>query len=369
MPAGGIEVVAFGLGDSALRGRYDRLHGSCPRAYIQQSTTWAEIIAPLGPDQPMFLLATDESGDLGGLPLYLFDAVPGKILTSVPQPGPLGGVFGRSTADASGVYRALLNAADSVARQNDCLALTIISNPLADDRPLYRRFLAPDLEFENFTQIVPVERAVSEGIFILPNNRERNPGRTLRKAHAFGFRTELCEDPETFSRWYEIHTRRHGELGLAPLARPLLCGLWRRLAPQGKAFLLVVRAGDEIASGCLFVQHRDICDAFILSTNMAFSKQAPNYLLLEQALLLMAKRGVRWMNWQSSPKRNDGVYKFKAQWGSVERTYSFLTKVYGNSDRILKIGAAGARRNYPNHYLIPFEAFATGSLQGQFRKP
>ncbi len=367
--AGAIAVTAFGLGDEALGARYDRLHADCPAAYIQQSTHWARVVAPLGPDEPIFLLASNAAGDVAGLPLYLFRAAPGAILTSVPQPGPLGGIFSRSEADRDAVYRHLLAAAADLAQRHRCLTLTIITDPLADDVDFYRRHLAPDFEFENFTQVVPVARAVQDDRFILPNNPERNPGRTIRKARSCGFTTAICDDPALFARWYAVHRRRHGELGLTPLAEALLGGLWRHLAPLGKAFLMLVLAGDEIASGCLFVCHRDVCDAYILSANSAFAAQAPNYLLIEQALLLMARRGIRWMNWQSSARRGDGVYRFKAQWGSDERPYAIVTKLYGDPQSLLALGGEGVRRHYPNHYVVPFAAFAQGLAPGRFAKP
>src|SRR5207249_1087653 len=92
-PAGVVE--AFGLGDLPWRARYDALFAACPAAFVQQSSPWAEAIAPLGPDRVILLLFHDGTRDVAGLPLYLFEGPSGPVLTSVPQPGPLGGVFVR----------------------------------------------------------------------------------------------------------------------------------------------------------------------------------------------------------------------------------------------------------------------------------
>src|SRR5205807_2201047 len=127
-------------------------------------------------------------------------------------------------------------------------------------------------------------------------------------------------------------------------------------------------AGDEIAAGCLFVHHRDVCDAFIMSMDSAYSAKAPNYLLMEEAFFTMWRRGIRYMNWQSSPRRGDGVYNFKKQWGSEERPYHFLTKIYCRPETILSLGAEGIRRAYRGHYVVPFGVFESGFEQRRFRK-
>jgi hypothetical protein len=363
-----MEVVAFGLDDVHTRRQYDALFADCPRAFIQQSTLWAEAIRGLGPDEPIFLMAL-EGKAIGGLPLYLYRGPAGSVLTSVPQPGPLGGVFVRDGHEPGPIYAALLREANRIAVDRQCIALTLITNPCADDLALYEHHLSPDLVFENFTQIVPIDGAVRHGEWVLPDNSERNPGRTIRKAKAAGLQAGLVEDHETFDRWYAVHRRRHGELRLTPLPYELLAAIYAVLGAQGKAFLQLVRSGDEVVAGCLFIHHRDVCDAYIMSMDSAHAAKAPNYLLVEQALFTMWRRGVRFMNWQSSPRRGDGVYNFKKQWGSEERSYYFVTKTYCKPETLSALGAEGVRRGYPGHYVVPFAAFDAGFTQKRYRKP
>lgn len=364
-----MQVLTFGLGEVQLRARYDALFESCPHAFVQQSTLWAELIRDIGPDEPIFLLAERDGNPIGGLPLYLYRGGAGSILTSVPQAGPLGGVFVRAGESAEPVYAALLAEAARLAAAHECIALTLITSPFADDLALYERHLQPDLVFENFTQVVDLGRVIQKGDWILPNNSQRNPGRTIRKAHAAGLTSRLSEDMGEFERWYASHQRRHTELGLTPLRRDLLERIHTVLRPRGRAFLQIVMAGEDIAAGCMYVHHCDICDAFIMSMHSEHGAQAPNYILMEQALFTMWRRGIRHMNWQSSPRRGDGVYKFKKQWGSEERLYYFVTKLFGSQKRILAIGAEGIRQGYPGHYVVPFGAFESGFTQRRFRKP
>ncbi len=363
-----MEVLTVDLDDADGRDRYDRLFSACPHAFVQQSTDWAEVIGDLGPDRPVFLIASEAGRDLGGLPLYLFEGPAGPILTSVPQAGPLGGVFCVGDADRDRVYAALLAEAKRIAATRRCLGLTIITNPIGDDIDLYRRHLEPEVLFENFTQIVPIDEAVLGGALIIANNKKGNPAATIRKAETSGLTARLCESDTEFAAWCDVHARRAAEIGVAPIARPLLGGIWTKLGPRSCAFLQLAMSDEEIASGILFILHRDICDVFAVSMDSRFAEAAPNYLAVKAGLIEMAARGVKFMNWQSSPSRRDGVYKFKRQWASVERPYYFATKLYRDSAEILALGEDALRRGYENHFVVPFGAFSQGNLAGPFRK-
>jgi hypothetical protein len=161
---------------------------------------------------------------------------------------------------------------------------------------------------------------------------------------------------ETFKSWYAVHIRRHLELGLSPLNERLLSNLYRHLVPKGLIFIQLAFWEKEIAGGCFCVLHGNICDVFMLSMNPDHRDKAPNVLVMEQAFLEMRRRGVKICNWQSSPAREDGVYRFKKWWGSVERPYFFVTKALQPVDKILSLSREEVMKGYPGHYVLPFGA-------------
>jgi hypothetical protein len=362
-------VIQISL-DTPERQKYDALFEESPDAFIQQSTLWAEVIAALGPDVPLFLLWEKAGEVAAGLPLYFFKSELGSIATSVPQAGPMGGVFcrpGLSAKDREEAYADLLRVAVELARTRNCIALSLITNPLESDIDLYRRHLAPDLTLENFTQCGPVSRAVRDGTFVLPDNDQRNPGRTIRKSRAAGLSGLVSDDPAMFERWLTIHRVRHRSLGLTPLPDALLRGIFSVLVPQRRAFLQLAVRGDDIASGCLFIHHKRVCDAFMMSMDPAFSTYAPNYILTQEGLLTMARRELVWFNWQSSAQRENGVYKFKKQWGSDEYLYFYVTRLFVPVEQIIARGRSAVAGAFSGHYVVPFGIFENPA-QREFRK-
>jgi hypothetical protein len=367
-----LNVIDINLSDPASRARYDAFFESCADAFIQQSSLWADVISALGPDKPIFLLCNDGTQDVGGLPLYLYEHKHGNVLTSVPQPGPMGGVFCKSDLPAEtkhAVYQALIARAEEIAKAHQCLSMTFITNPFQPDIELYKSVFAPTYIFENFTQSIPLKEVIADGRFTLKDyNRRSNLSRNIKTAHEADFKVEREGTVARLDEWYKIHCARHTEIGATPLRLDLFQNILRVLEPHGKAHLLLINKGADIASGCVYIHHRNVLDVFLLSMNTAFFELGPNFVNTEQSMLWAAQRGIHQYNWQSSPKRDTGVYRYKKQWGSVDISYFFVTKLYCTPERIKEIGLDTIKKEYPFHYVVPFGVFSAGFEQREFKK-
>lgn len=358
-----LSIQQFSLEDRDVRTRYDRLFDSCPTAFIQQSSQWAEVIKDLGPDLSILLLCSGGGEELAGLPLYLFQQEAGAILTSVPQPGPLGGVFVRSSVareTEAEIYQCLLEAALRISAQQGVVALTIITNPFADDFSLYAKALRPRYVLENFTQYLTLTEPIR------PAGGQRN---NLARAKRYGFRVVSGQTARDLERWYALHAQRQAELGISPHEFRLYENIFRILVPRGQATFLMVVDGDRLAAAGLYIGHRDVVDVFAISMASEYAVHAPNALLTEASILWARDRGGRLYNWQSSPNRGSGVYTYKKLWGGQEARYCFVTATFPGLDALLALGPDAVKSRYPWHYVIPFDAFGAPPEARVFRKP
>ena len=367
-----MSVSQFGLSDPGMRARYDALFDACESAFIQQSTSWAEIIQNLGPDEPIFLLCTRDGVDLAGLPLYLYRHPLGNVLNSVPQAGPLGGIFARAGLAEDlieGAYRELVSAAEALAGWRDCLSFTLISNPFSPDTDRYGRYFHPTYVLTNFAQYTPVPEIAPEGrVMLQDSHRRNNLARNLRRAEQAGVVLESAATSSPLDEWYEIHLRRHRELGVAPLPRALFSGILDTLGPRGKAELLLARLEGKVISGCMYIRHRAIQDVFLLAMDSSCARFSPNYLITDHSIRRAAASGVRIYNWQSSPDRQGGVYRYKEQWGAREASYSFLTLLLCPTERIARLGPDVLRKAYSGHFVVPYGVFTEGFDRRTFKK-
>ena len=352
---------------------YENLFNTCSSGFIQQSVYWADVVSPLSPDTPYFLISCDEQGEpLAGLSLYYFKTQSGEILTSVPHAGPLGGIFYKP--DIAGelkqdIYNSLLTTVFKLAKDLNCISLTVITNPIENDAELYKNTATPNYVFRNFCQVVELETVIDD-------NGEYNSGRSkynndikrnLEKASENGIYVEWVNDDAEFEAWYEIHKKRHNELNATPLPKELLKNIMRVLKPAGKGDLALVKQKGRIIGGCIFVWHKKIVDAFIMSSESDYMIYGINHALTDFAIKYFRSKGMQWFNWQSC-KKNSGVYDFKKRWGSREMEYEFLTWTFEGFDKVFETPIEKLAEEYKWHYLAPFEALKRREKTGVYLK-
>jgi hypothetical protein len=358
-----MNVLTFGFDDHALRARYDALFEATASAFIQQSTYWADAVCEVGPDTPLFLLCECGGEDVAGLPLYLLEHPCGNVLASVPSLGPLGGIFVRDAIAGErkqAAYRSLIERAIELARERGCLALSLITNPFDPDLELCRDALQPTFELENFTQFIPLRSVVSTD--------DRYLARNLGRAHAAGFELSECGSDEELEEFHRLLDRRYRELGIASPSLAFMLAVRRHLEPRGKSRLLLVRKDGDLVSGAHTVRHHRVMDSFQLGFDSTYRQQSPNFLAIERTLADAVNDRADIFNWQSSPSRRSGVYGFKQQWGGVERSYSFLSRVFCSVDHIKRMGLAKLQQDYAWHFVVPYRAFDDGFAGTRYAK-
>ena len=66
-----------------------------------------------------------------------------------------------------------------------------------------------------------------------------------------------------------------------------------------------------------------------------------------------ATAGLRFWNWEGSPSRDSGVYRFKAKWGSSASPYRIYVRPYVPEEVFRTLGADRLRAEFPNVYVYP----------------
>jgi len=342
----------------------DAFFDACPESVAQQTTAWRDVIAPLGPDEPIFLGCRDGGRLVGVLPAYRFEGPLGAILTSVPQPGALGGVAHLPGADAEAVYASLVGALLDTARDRRCALTTVIENPLRPDRALYDRFMKPDFVLENRTLILDLERDVGADGECL--KASANLRRNLRKARSGEAWIDDAQTLENVQAWHALHAARHATIGAEPLPERLFTTALRVMVPRDKARFFFVRlasTGGMIAGG-FYLFHGLMIDAFMTAIADDHAHLSPNHLLGAHTIAWARARGLRYYNWEPSPP-SGGVDRFKRQWGSRDAAYHYLTRITGDAAPFLRSTPEAVSRAYPRHYVLPFDRIGAAAAAAE----
>jgi len=358
-----MDVTLLAVDDQAGNAELDAFLDACPTSVTQQTARWRDVITTIDRDEPLFLQCRHAGRLVGVLPAYRFEGPLGAILTSVPQPGPLGGVACDAGADREAVYAALLEAFVGLASARGCVLASVITSPFWPDKALYDRHLRPDYLLENTCQVLDLTDALDADGEL--RSGSENLVRNLRRACSGLLRIDEAQTAENVDAWYDIHAARHTDIGATPLPKALFTGALRHLVPARKGRFFFVRAADsgDMVGGGFYIHHGTVMDALMPSVSSASAKLGPAYLLAWHSIQWARTQGIRYYNWQPSPP-DSGVARFKRQWGSRDVPYWYLTRVTGDVTRILQSSPAAIAAGYPRHYVLPFDRIGTGASLG-----
>jgi lipid II:glycine glycyltransferase (peptidoglycan interpeptide bridge formation enzyme) len=238
----------------------------------------------------------------------------------------------------------------------DCAALSIGTNPFFDGKEYYSEYFKPDYVMENFIQYIDLNEVFDKHGNAIHQNYEKRThlARNLKKAELQKTAISDEQEKDDIYESFEIYERRMKELSVAPVPEKMFDSIYGNLVSKGRGkFLFALYQGKIISSASLIFNNR-IMDIYTISIDTGYSEMRPNYLLVYYALKWANEKGISIVNWQSSPQKGDGVYRWKEQWGSHERTFFYLTKTFWDVSQLKNIGLNELKEAYNFHYLLPF---------------
>jgi hypothetical protein len=185
----------------------------------------------------------------------------------------------------------------------------------------------------------------------------------LRKARGAG--VEVCEDvcPDDIGDIFEIYQANCTQHGI-PLkprscieslvkARPSSCRIRAYTAKlAGKTIgALIVLWGPKTASyflPCSSAEHRSL---------------QPGSLLIDHACRDALSHGIRYWNWESSPNRDGGVFRFKKKWGSIETPFRLIVVPLTSLESLNALGPDAIAAAFPFFYVFPFDRLASQQME------
>lgn len=332
-----------------------------PYSFIQQSTRWAEIVSAMADDEPFFLYHKTKDYKITSS-LYLFRSEFGNILVSNVQAGSLGCVtFSGKESHREQAYKRILDENIRFAEENNCVTMTITSNPFNRDSELIKQIINPDTGMESFISIIEIDNFFRKdgNVKFRDYNRRSNLSRNIKKACKQNFQFRSIKNKEVFNEWYKkIHSKRINELGGTPISYELLKNVLfdSGLAPFSSFFSIY--KDDKLIGGdiCIFNKN-GILDNFMMSTLREYQELGANFFLVDNILHWCFDNGMKIYNWQSSNPPKGGIFNFKQQWGSFIKPYFYFTKILDQKkfDRILKNNSLQNIKNvFQGHFFAPF---------------
>lgn len=344
---------------------YERLLENCMYTSAQNSLEWFKVIQYLKEDRPYIVVAKEKDDVVGALPLFNYPCKFGDLLTTIAWQS-TSNIICSKNSDQKKIYGKLLDFSLTLAKELDCIALSVSTSPFRGDDEYYLRHWPFDFAMENFVQYVRIDEIFNlKGDIVHPNYVKRtNLRRNLEKTKKSPVRISLDQTKANVSECWKIYEKRMRELGAASLPKEFFMGVLNELTPKGKGkFLFAFHQGKMIGC-CLFLPYRTILDVPMMTMDSEYKKFGANYLFSMYMLNWAHQNSISIVNWMSSPRKGDGVYKWKKQWGSHECNLLYLTRILGDISHWSSMSHVELFEAYRFHYLLPYNLLK--SLEPKF---
>lgn len=339
---------------------YEKFLGNVKFSSPQHSLRWRDFVCSLGMDVPYFVIAESDGSIVGALPLYYYKGRFGNLLTTNAW-HTISGIICSDDGNKRDIYKSLLDYSLNLAKELDCAVLSIGTNPFLNDIAYYKEYFQPDYMLENFIQYFYLSEIFDDkGNFVHPNYTKRtNLSRNLRKAKQQQLIISDVQSEDNVYECFEIQDKRMRELGTTPFPLSFFYNALKILTLKGEGKFVFAFSGEKMIAGSLFLFNRNMMNIYMMCMDSDYKEFGTNYLLTDYMLRFGYEKGVSIFNWMSSPRKGDGVYRWKEQWGSRERSFWYLTRVLGDISQWRSISLKELMEAYSFHYVLPFNLLAT----------
>lgn len=342
--------MQVGFLDVRKAGEYEEFLSCQPSAMFFQSWRYLTLLTDLlGAEQRSLLAIGPDSRIRGILPLFARRGPLGLVYNSLPYYGSNGGIL----AETPEALVELVNHYNVVVSQPDVAAATLISNPLRDVDYAGLAHDVTDFRIGQLTPIAHSERHAEQlmGAF---HYKTRN---MIRKAEKLGVKVETGTDGLDFIA--AIHHENMLEIG----GRPKSPQFFERVPIyfRGESDYRVYMAridGVPVAALLVFLFNRT-AEYYTPVIKREFRDSQALSLIIFHAMCDVSQAGYSWWNWGGTWTSQEGVYRFKKRWGTMDKQYTYYTKL--NNLALKSCARETLLEAYPHFYVLPFSALSTSA--------
>ncbi len=345
-----LDLVELTDCDAEIESFLDQLSAKSPSILAYHYPFYRDMLAGLGIGTPYYLGARSHGRLVGMLPAFYKGSDAGVVYSSMPFFGPNAGVICRQDEMEAPVHQALIQTFIQRAETAGALTCSIYTPFLFDRFELYDASLSGAVQVPKFTQSCRLDEVdLGHG----------NIGNMIRKAQKEKVEVKTGVEPSLLRGFYGIYQQNCFDYNI-PL-KPFEC-IERLLSALGgerwASIYYAFRKGQMI--GGLVVLNSPMTASYYIPCTLASARQYQSgTLLIQEAMQDLRRKGVQYWNWESSPSREDGVYRFKRQWGVYESPFRVYIKRFVKESSLFGMGVDKMQACFPFFYVYPFSSIVS----------
>lgn len=323
----------------------DRLALSSPSVLAYHYPFYRDVLAGQGVGEALYLGAFSGDELVGVLPGFTKSSPVGTAYCSMPFFGPNAGVLCAEDGSTAAVHEALVGGVLArMAQRGDALSAVFYTPFLFHRFEIYDSVLAGAVVLEKFTNYLEL------GTFKLKNHIAWDVRKAARNQVTIS--DEITRDD--VDELYGIYHENCLDYGIPVKPRGVVeAVVSASQRGEGARGYRAFREGRMIA-GLICLTSPGTASYWLPCALHGERTFQPGTALLARAIDDARTRGQRYWNWEASPSRSSGVYRFKKKWGGAEGSYRIYVRPFKDREFFSRLGREAIARHFPYFFVYPF---------------
>jgi hypothetical protein len=326
---------------------YDQFLLSLDGSLFYQSLQHKRFIEELLGCNGHYLLATEDGTIRGALPLMKTLGKYGTVYNSLPYYGSNGGVI----AVDQEAYQRLRDTYNRLARAEDTAGSTLIETPQLPGTGTGIVHDLTDTRIGQWTEI-GFENDAGAKLMQAFHYKTRN---MIRKAAKSKVDVDIDNSQIDFLR--QLHRENMSAIGGKAKPDRFFNLIDKHFSKEKDYDIFIARKGGAPIGALLVFYFNKTVEYYMPVVKVDSRTYQPLSLIIHQAMVESARRGYKYWNWGGTWLTQEGVFRFKKRWGTINREYHYHIAI--NNKNIYRATQEEMLANYDYFYVIPFKLLET----------
>ncbi len=296
--------------------RWDEFINAHPDRTIFHSSAWAKVLRDRYRCRPTYQAIESEHGKLLAVaPFFtLHSPLSGRKLSCLPC-----SEYCFPLATAGGDVTELVEAAKEEVRSGNVSYIEIkgwkgSASPGELGLKEYSYYLNHTTDLGHDPEVLRAGFGGKEGYHLRRN---------LKQAEESGVRVREAQNEDDLRKFHRLTVVTRRRLNLLPEPYHFFRSIYEHIIIPGHGFLLLAEWGNKVIAGSMYFRFGNTVMLKFNASDMRYSQIRPNYLLTWKAMERACQEGYLYFDFGRSHPENQGLVRFKRQWGSQEIVLSY----------------------------------------------
>lgn len=308
---------------------------------------YRDMLETIGVGESFYTAVLNENNSfIAFFPGFIKSMEEGTVFSSLPFFGPNAGIIcNYENPDCEELHNVLLNFLFKKLEKYNMISFSLYT-PFNSDKlfNIYGKLLTDVMCIDKFTNYIDIDT------FKLSTSLAYD----IRKADKSNVVIKTEIGLNDIDEIYKIYYKNCIDYDIPPKSKMCLEILIKQqhLNPNIKTYLAKIE--DKLIGALLMIYSPQIASYYLPCSVHEYRSYQPTTLLINHAINECKERGIKIWNWESSPSKESGVFKFKKKWGSSEGHYKIYIKPYKNPEFYKGMGVNQIQELFPYYFVYPF---------------